>query len=107
VVLGVGEQLNHVAIADRQNGLDALFAPEGGVGFEMHGLAVNRDKDIGLEPVVELGQFMAPRVAGHVDHFVATRNDLDAFVDQLVLDVLHGLFVAGNGPGRKDRHIAR
>ena len=45
-------------------------------------------------------------MAGGVDEPVALRDDLDAAIDQQVLDVDDLALIAWDGPGRKDHPVA-
>jgi len=86
--------------------LDAVLLAKLGMGFEMRRLAVDRHERHRLQPVIEPLQLLAPRVAGGVNQPILLRDDLDAPVDEQVLDVDDFALVAGDRPGRKDHPVA-
>src|SRR5690606_7972258 len=95
---GVGEEPDKVAVPGMDDGLDAVLPAEPGMGLEMRGLAVDGNQHGGLHQVVEALELLAPRVAGSVHQAIGLGDDLDAAVDQQVLDVDDLALVSGNGP---------
>ena len=75
------------------------LAAQLGMGFQMHRFAMNRHQHFGFHPGIELAQLVAPGVAGDMDEAIIGGDDLDALVDQPVLDVDDFPLIAGNGPG--------
>ena len=79
---------------------------EFGVGLEVHRLAVDRHQHLGLDQVVEALELLAAGVAGDMHQAVVAGDDLDAAVDEHVLDVDDFALIAGNGPGGEDHLVA-
>ncbi|MNL33238.1 hypothetical protein D3C87_1551350 [compost metagenome] len=76
------------------------------MGLQVQGLAMDRHQHLGLDPGIELAQLAAARVPGDVHQGVIGRDQLDALVNEQVLDVDHFALIAGNGPGREDHPVA-
>jgi len=101
-----GRQPHDVAVVGPHDFADALGAGEIGVFGEMQRLAVRRHGDLRLQPIVELSDLGAARMAGNVDEMGAVGDDLDALLGQRVDDPADRLLVAGNGARGKDDAIA-
>ena len=74
---------------------------------QMRRLAMHGNADLRPRPFIHLAQLVAARMAGDVDQRVAVLDDLDALVDQQVLDLEDRLLVAGDGARRKHDDVAR
>ena len=72
----------------------------------MRRLAMDGNEDLRTDPLVHLLQFVAARMAGNMHQRIAVGDDLDALLDQAVLDVDDRLLVAGNGARGKDHRVA-
>ena len=96
--LRLGREAHHVAVAGMEDVADAVDPAQLGVGFKMRRFTVDRHQQARLHQVVEPAQLVAARVAGGMDERVVLRDDLDAAIDQQVLDVDDFALVAGDGP---------
>ena len=68
---------------------------------------MRRHGDLRLQPVVQLGELGAARMAGDMDEMGAVGDDLDALLGQRVDDLADRLLVAGNGARGEDDAVAR
>ncbi len=73
---------------------------------QMQRFAVNGNQELRAYPGDHVAEFVAARMAGHMDEVGAVGNDFDALRDQAIDDGAHRLLVAGNGARGKDHAVA-
>ena len=72
---------------------------------QMAGLAMDRDGDAGPDQLVHLDQFVAGRMARHVNAVAVFRDDVDALEDQPVMERPDGKLVAVDDTRREDDRV--
>ena len=105
---GLRPQLDHVADLHHDDVVIAHAQRAGQVGVvvQVPVLAVHGDEVPGLHQRMDQLQFLLPRVAGDVHLRQRLIDHVRADADQLVDDAGHRLFVAGDGVGGEDHHVA-
>ena len=77
-----------------------------GVGDQMAGFAVNRDRHLRADHLVHAHELVTRGMAGDVDEVVLLGDDLDPEPDQRVLQSIDRLLVAGDDPRRENHDVA-
>ena len=103
---GARRQPQHVAVAHLRHLGDAGRRHQRALRHQMRRLAMHRNADLRPRPFIHLAQLVAARMAGDMHQRIAVLDDLDALVDQPVLDLEDRLLVAGNGARGKDHRVA-
>ena len=85
---------DQIAVFDDERLGDLAFAGDLGVGDQMAGFAVNRDRHPRPDHLVHADQLVARRMAGDVDEMILLGDDLDAEPGQRVLQPADRLLVA-------------
>ena len=102
-----GREADEVAVLLDDAVRDAAGQGEARLLAHVAHLAMDRDDDLGPDPVVHRGELGPAGMAGDVDRRLAVGDHLDALVGELVLDPADRDLVAGDLLGREDDEIAR
>src|SRR6202022_2287723 len=100
-------QPNHIAVLDDQRLRNLALLSQAGVGDQMAGFAMDRDRHPRAHHLVHPHELVARRMAGDVDEVILLGDDLDPEPDQRVLQSIYRLLVAGNDARREDPNMAR
>ena len=101
-----GREADDVAILLDDRVRNAVAEREPRLLGQVPRLAVDRNDDLGPDPIVHLDQLGPARMAGDVDMRLALGDDLHAEVGQLVHDPADRDLVAGDDPRREDDRVA-